>query len=135
MTLHKSKVTFDDTAEVVVTGKIGGRDIEYRGQINVMTVTVDDGIGEDEYSWRHATWNPEITTYGFEFETIDGKAITAKIGKKPVKKSATVHYQFVIDNRHEVHKCREEVGAPHTADYEIDFDNKQITFTWTEELD
>lgn len=135
MANYHSRVTFDDTADVVIKGRIGGREVEYAGKISKMDVETDDHLAGFDFSRRD--WlRPivEITSYSFTFECVDGKAITAKISGKPVTHTARTHYQFIIDNRVEVKKSRTEVGAPDTANYSIDFENKEITFEWTEEV-
>jgi hypothetical protein len=134
MSLHKTRVTFDSDAQVSVKGKARGREVEYTGTISEMTVTLDDGIDLDAISWKAATWCQEETTYSFEFVPVDGKAITAKIGPKYIDRTARVHYPFAIDNRHEVRRIREELGAPESATHSIDFAAKTIEFSWTDEV-
>jgi hypothetical protein len=134
MSLHKTRVTFDSDAQVSVKGKVRGREVEYTGTISEMTVRLDDGIDPDAISWKAATWCQEETTYSFEFVPVDGKAITAKIGPKYIDRTARVHYPYAIDNRHEVRRIREELGAPDGAKYVIDFAAKTIEFSWTDEV-
>lgn len=132
MTKHSSKVAFDNEAEIKVQGKIDGRDVEYTGYISNMYVEVDDGIDDETasmYSWKFSSYNPEVFTYSFTFETVDGKAITAKIGKKKVSRTAAVFYKQGITD---IDSARLSAGAPKGAGWEKKDDS--IVFDWTEEV-
>lgn len=138
MTKRKSKVTFDDTADIVIKGKVGGRDVEYSGHLRGFNIVLDDGIDElyPIYGTQAIPFHRlEHATYTIEFETLDGKAITAKIGKKKIARTARTHYDSDRYKPSSIFMARKECGAPDDALEEIDFAAKTITFTWTEEVD
>lgn len=130
MTVHRSKIEFDSTGEVLIKGKIGGREVEYSGQVKEIDVAVDDGI--DEWNWYLHSRDlvTETTTYCFAFECVDGKAITAKIGKLLVSKSATV--PTAPNSGKTVEDARIIAGAPVDAKHEFLFSSNEVKFTWTE---
>lgn len=84
MSKRRSRVEFDSSADIVIKGKVGGRDVEYSGHLRGFDIVVDDGVEElySIYNSQPIQYGLERTTYTVEFEPVDGKSITATIGKK-----------------------------------------------------
>lgn len=134
MTVHRSRVEFDNSAEVKVSGKVGGRSVEYTGFVSGINVEVDDGIDDQSFysKWMTREWCPEHTTYSFTLENVDGKALTVKMGKKPIKKTARVYGPEKASNTAAIEACRQECGAPASATHY--FHGDDIVFIWEEEV-